>query len=435
VNSTRWIPARRHSLALIIPLLAGCSAALQHSPLPTAAEIPALETHVAAQPADAAAAVRLARAYRAFDRVADARPLLESTIARHPGDDYATFLLGLTYEDLGMYAEARQVYRSYIQSGSSTRLRAQLERRMPLLQRRELEAGVRAAVARERALADTPPEPFTIAVLPYEFLGSNDDLAPIGRALAELLVTDLAQTTRLRVLERARVQLLLDELRLAQSGRVDPATAARTGRILGAERVVHGSLDGGDAALQLETTIVRITDAPWPGEAAADAARPHLLQLSDSDRLQQLIAMQKRLALRIYSSLGIQLTEAERARVTRQPTENVMALLAFGRGLEREDRGDFAAAARHFAEAAALDPGFAAARESAERVTATAAAAATDTRQLAAQADAASPPAPAPAADDFFLPNPVARDPAAEILRMEGVSASPTVLEIIFRRQ
>jgi TolB-like protein len=273
-----------------------------------------------------------------------------------------------------------------------------------------------------------------VAVFPYQFVGADPDLRPLGRALAELLVTDLGVTPRLRVLERAQVQMLVDELRLAESGRVDAATAARGGRMLGAERVVHGSLDGSEAAIQLETSIVRVTDGAWPGETAPAAAGARAVQLSEADRLQQLIAMQKRLALRIFASLGVQLTEAERERVTRKPTENIMALIAYGRGLEAEDRGDFAAAARYFAESARLDPAFGAARQSSQRATATAAAAGIGTGQLAALEPDFAPGPRDGAADEFFLPPPMNRDAAAEILRTEGVG-SPTVLELIIRRQ
>src|SRR5690606_10355932 len=124
-------------------------------------------------------------------------------------------------------------------------------------------------------------------------------------------------------------------------------------------------------------------------------------------------------ALRLYESLGIQLTEAERERVMRQPTQNVAALLAYGRGLEAEDAANYAAAAQHFAESARLDPGFAAARASQQRVASSAAASAVDTRQLAAGAQIEA--SPAPADPDFFLPSPMTRDPAAEFLRVEGV--------------
>src|SRR2546425_12094967 len=45
----------------------------------------------------------------------------------------------------------------------------------------------------------------------------------------------------LRLLERLQIGVLLDELKLGQSERADPATAARVGRLLRAERMVQGT--------------------------------------------------------------------------------------------------------------------------------------------------------------------------------------------------
>lgn len=407
-------------------LLAGCGSSFWVPPPPSPSEIPRLEQAHRANPEDPATSIRLSQAYRAADRIEDARLLLERAVERHPDEPMAAFLLGVTYEDLGLFSEARRLYHAYIEEGSSPQLRSELERRLPLLQRRELEVAVRDALERETELANTPPRPNTLAVFPFRFVGEDPEYRPLGRALAELLVTDLSQTSRLQVLERAHVQLLIDEMRLAETGRVDPRTAARTGRILGAERVVHGSLAGGEEELRLETSIIRVTDAA----AVAGGADP--VQLSETDALARLIDMQNRLALRIYSTLGVQLTAAERERVNQRPTENILALLAFGRGLEAEDAGDFAAAARHFAESAGLDPEFAAARTFSQRVSAVEAAEGMETSELAARADTETTPT-GMESEGMFLPDPMGRDAAAEILRTEGI-ASPTILELIFRR-
>lgn len=53
-------------------------------------------------------------------------------------------------------------------------------------------------------------------------------------------MTDLAITGRLTVLERATVQMLLDEIALGAAGFLETATAARSGRILGSGHIVQG---------------------------------------------------------------------------------------------------------------------------------------------------------------------------------------------------
>jgi hypothetical protein len=66
--------------------------------------------------------------------------------------------------------------------------------------------------------------------------------------------------------------------------------------------------------------------------------------------------------------MGIQLTDAERQALEQRPTANLQAFLAWSRGLEAEDRGDFTAARQLFEEAQRIDPGFLTASQSAAGV-------------------------------------------------------------------
>lgn len=63
-------------------------------------------------------------------------------------------------------------------------------------------------------------------------------------SMADALITSLVQAGRFDVVERSRLDLVMTEQNLTQTGRVDPATAARVGRLLGAELVVFGLVTG-----------------------------------------------------------------------------------------------------------------------------------------------------------------------------------------------
>jgi TolB-like protein len=83
-----------------------------------------------------------------------------------------------------------------------------------------------------------------IAVLPFTNGGSyganREDLEALQVGVQELLLTELNASGNLRVVERSRIRLILEEQGLAEAGRVDAATAARVGRIVGARYVVTG---------------------------------------------------------------------------------------------------------------------------------------------------------------------------------------------------
>lgn len=83
----------------------------------------------------------------------------------------------------------------------------------------------------------------TVAVMYFTngAIGNNADYAPLSKGLAEMLITELSANTNIRVVERDRLQSLLDEQNLAASGRVEKETAAKIGKTLGALHMLMGS--------------------------------------------------------------------------------------------------------------------------------------------------------------------------------------------------
>jgi TolB-like protein len=229
--------------------------------------------------------------------------------------------------------------------------------RFPILERQELVLAARNAITNELSVARTAPRPGTIAVFPFTYQGRDPGFEPLGRAIAEMVVTDLSQTDRLVVLERMRVQLLLDEMELGQFGLADPATGARSGRLLGAERIVQGSLNiPDDDQARMQAMIV--------GTVSGEPVAPPAVE---QDEIQRLFEVEKRLVFDLYASLGIQLAAAERDRISRTPTNNIQALLAFGQCLEAEDVGDYRAAITFCQQAVTIDPNFTEAIDRVER--------------------------------------------------------------------
>jgi len=346
-------PGATWVLTALLAASAGCAPyALLPSGELSPGETRALEDQLRRAPGDVPTLILLGGAYRASNRGEEARTLLERARQRDPSNMEALLHLALTYESVEAWGEAAAAYDEYARLGEGRQLRAEAASRVPLMRRRALEQEVRQSLAREAELAGRDPEPTTVAVFPFRYLGSDPDLRPLSRALAEMLVTDLAVTDRLRVVERLRVQLLLDEIALGEAGLVEPSTAARGGQLLGAGRIVQGEIGGDQDLLRFQAAVV-------PVGRELDRLPSNI---SDQDPARQFFDAQKRMALAIYEAVGVELTPAERERVNRRPTENVQALLAYGLGLEAEDAGRFDEAVGHFNTAVQLDGGFQEAR-------------------------------------------------------------------------
>src|SRR4029077_19465195 len=155
----------------------------------------------------------------------------------------------------------------------------------------------------------------------FAYAGSNEEIKPLSRGFAQLVVTDLAKSRQVRVLERERMQAMIDEMHLG-AGRADSTTAARSGRLLRAARVVDGSLQEQGNVLRADAAVVDVATTGVTGSANAAL------------ELNRLFDMEKALVIDLFRSLGIQLTPAERQALDQRPTQNLQAFLAWSRGLE-----------------------------------------------------------------------------------------------------
>ncbi len=99
--------------------------------------------------------------------------------------------------------------------------------------------------------------PGTVAVLYFENQG-NEELEPLKVGLAQMMVTDLKGTPGVTVVERQQLQAILDELELGHSGMADPKTAAKVGKLLGAEWLVLGSYFEMMGTLRIDARLVQV---------------------------------------------------------------------------------------------------------------------------------------------------------------------------------
>lgn len=344
-------------------LLVGSALATACAPaLPRPDAITRLEAQRERQPEAAPVHRSLGIALYRADRIPEARASLEMAMRLDPRDGTTALYLGLAAERQGDFAAAREAYSSYLRHGRTRRLRSQLESRLAALQHREIEAAARTAVASEASIGEVAGNPRVVAVMPFRFAGADSTLRPLERGFAELVTTDLARSRELTVVERARLQAVVDELALQGSGATDSTSNVRAGRLLRAGRIVQGALlQVGREQLRVDAAVVDVPTRQAVGTASGD------------DRLDALFDLEKRLVLDLFAELGVQLTVAERRAIEQRPTRSLAAFLSYSRGLLAEDAGDFDAASRHFQNAYRIDPGFgaAAARASdAERVAA-----------------------------------------------------------------
>lgn len=312
----------------------------------TASGVARLEQARVARPNDAAVARSLGIAYYKAGKFAEARPHLEQSGRLNPRDGTAALYLGMTAEQLKDVPAAKTAYQGYLRFGRTSRVRKQVEARLAALTRQELQLAAKASVAQEQQLVAQQGSPTTVAVMPLRFVGNDSTLQPLERGMSELITTDLARSSQLTVVERARLQAILDELKLQQTGQTDSSTNVRAGKIIQAGRVVSGQIVQNEARLRVDAAIINTQTSQLAGGAASE------------NTLEQLFAIERAIVLQLFDTLGVRLTTAERSALEQRPTRSMQAFLAYSQGLQQEDRGEYDAAARSYQNAARIDPSF-----------------------------------------------------------------------------
>lgn len=99
-----------------------------------------------------------------------------------------------------------------------------------------------ATAGATHALAQESQKP-RLAVVDFRNSSSWSFWGPkLGQAAADELATQLVQTDEFTVVERSRLEALMAEQQLGQSGAVAAGTAAEIGRLLGVQAIVTGSI-------------------------------------------------------------------------------------------------------------------------------------------------------------------------------------------------
>ncbi len=281
-----------------------------------------------------------------------AAKVLNMVLNRDPDDEMALFYLGASYEGLNQFGKAQETYGRYAMLDMDNTYRDMMKWRLSYLVRRRIAYEIKQSVANENRISAESISPNSIAVLYFYNLTNNERWTPLQKGLAEMMITDLAQVPQFNVVERVKLQKLMEEMNLGQTGLLDDESAPRFGKLLGARTLVKGSyMILPNMNLEMSSGAIDILDRNIPD-----------LQNYDGT-LDQLFALEKQVVLQTVSEMGVTLSAELRNAIMQTPTKNLKAFLNYCYGLDAMDLGDFSAAQHYFEEALKLDINFNMARD------------------------------------------------------------------------
>lgn len=275
----------------------------------------------------------------------EAREMLEKAEAVYPENYMVPYYLGLIYLEKDRLSDAIAQWQRYVAMDEKSENSIKTRKYLTLLLRRQAEAYARQAVADEDALMTAGVQEQTVAVTPFQNLGTAK-LDPLGKGMAAMLISDLSQVPDLQVIERVKLQVLMDEMKLGASGIVDPRNASKMGHMLKASHVTAGSLaEAGQEKMQIASVLM---DTQARRKVAAPEA---------SGAIDQFFALEKQIATGIVKNLGRDPERMPKA-FNKVHTRSMPAMIAYSEGLDAMDRERYDEARAKFQQALDEDPDF-----------------------------------------------------------------------------
>ncbi|HMG53143.1 MAG TPA: CsgG/HfaB family protein [Kofleriaceae bacterium] len=124
--------------------------------------------------------------------------------------------------------------------------------------RRALPLGLAVCLAATAVAAADPPAPPTVAIVYFDYTGKTAELEVLRKGLAQMLISDLSGSDAIRVVERDRLEDILGELKLQGSAKIDPQSAVKLGKLLGARYLVLGGYFDLQDVLRVDARIVEV---------------------------------------------------------------------------------------------------------------------------------------------------------------------------------
>jgi TolB-like protein len=199
-----------------------------------------------------------------------------------------------------------------------------------------------------------------IAVLPFNNGGSygqgKEDFAALERGIAGMMISELSQNPAARVVERQEVQRLVDEQNLGAQGRVDPQTASKIGKLVGARYMVLGTFVDFYGDFRVDVRLINTETGEVVKTESERMQRDHMFDII------------RNIAARLMKDANLPALQrpASEQRLGRQvPTE---ALTYYSRALLYSDSGQKEKAVEMFNRAIAIFPDYAEAKDGLQRV-------------------------------------------------------------------
>jgi len=200
---------------------------------------------------------------------------------------------------------------------------------------------------------DKAPGVTTIAVLEFDNYSVGkyqQELGYITKGLADFFESDFAQISDLKVVERDKIDYILREVEMVKSGAVEPATAVRVGRLMGAQIMIFGSITQlDDKKTKMLVKAVRVESS-------------EIIATVEKTGKPEYFEMEKALVKEMAEKLDFILNPKTKTIIDKNGTTSEDAATLYSQGLYYMDQYDYKKAYDFFKQAYEKDKNFAEAK-------------------------------------------------------------------------
>lgn len=186
----------------------------------------------------------------------------------------------------------------------------------------------------------------TLAIADFANNSKNDTYSALGKGLADMLITDLSNVSAFQIVERKNLEKLINELKLGETIYIDPATAQKVGKVIGAEYMLVGAITSVEPEIRLDARIIEV--------GSAKIVRAEQV----SGKSDTFFALEKKLADKLIQGLSVKITTTERLSVHQVATKDFQAILHYSNAIAASDAGNAGMAQQELRNALSKDAQF-----------------------------------------------------------------------------
>jgi TolB-like protein len=195
----------------------------------------------------------------------------------------------------------------------------------------------------------------TIAVLDFKNRSVDDKekYDPLEKGFAELMIDQLNGSVDLKVIERERIQWILDEIGLENDpAKFDQSSAVRVGKQLGVHSILLGSFIKVKGTMKLLARLVKVETSEILATEQANGDADDFFEIAED------------LSLKVAKKINATLTKAD---IEKGPeTKSLDAMMSYSEGLVQLEKGNYKEAYDKFMHALQIDPQYDKAKVKAE---------------------------------------------------------------------